>query len=161
MWGAAAAASTYFRKRPRELVVGEAALLAALLPAPEYRSPYKNPEVAVKARAEVLRRMAANGYISDETAEAEANAPLPSTLSVQPTNGRYVGGTYVPQVRPLRPVAPLLLLWASPPTAATWAAHTSCKCGRPPRPPRPLGRTRVVVSSLALFRPLFAPWYGN
>jgi membrane peptidoglycan carboxypeptidase len=46
--GIASASATYFRKRPLHLTLNEAALLAALLPAPEYLSPYRNPAKAVR-----------------------------------------------------------------------------------------------------------------
>jgi len=51
--GIAHASAAYFRKKPSQLDVGEAALLAGLLPAPEYLSPYKNVEAAKRARNQV------------------------------------------------------------------------------------------------------------
>ena len=50
VYGVAGAAASYFGKTPNELDVGEAALLAAVLPAPE-APPYANPAVA-RHRAE-------------------------------------------------------------------------------------------------------------
>eukprot|EP00854_Cymbomonas_tetramitiformis_P013031 gene13031-15394_t len=44
VYGIAAASAAYFRKKPSQLELGEAALLAALLPAPEYLSPYRHPQ---------------------------------------------------------------------------------------------------------------------
>ena len=51
--GIAHASAAYFRKKPSQLDVGEAALLAGLLPAPEYLSPYKNATAAKRARNQV------------------------------------------------------------------------------------------------------------
>jgi penicillin-binding protein 1A len=51
--GIAHASAAYFRKKPSQLDVGEAALLAGLLPAPEYLSPYKNAEAAKRVRNQV------------------------------------------------------------------------------------------------------------
>jgi hypothetical protein len=42
-YGAAKACLGYFGKGPGEVQLGEAALLAALLPAPEHISPFRNP----------------------------------------------------------------------------------------------------------------------
>jgi len=51
------AAAAYYGKTPAQLDVGEAALLAALLPAPEALSPYANPAGAKRVRATTLHCM--------------------------------------------------------------------------------------------------------
>jgi len=52
--GIAAAARTYFDKRPSELTEEESALLVGLLPAPSVYNPFVNPEIAAKRQAMVL-----------------------------------------------------------------------------------------------------------
>ena len=75
-WGIEAAAQEYFGKSATELDVGEAALLAAILPAPSRLNP-RNDEDAARDRQElVLRQMAEEGYISDEAAEEAIEAEL-------------------------------------------------------------------------------------
>ncbi len=81
VWGIAGAAAVYFRKKPAELAVEEAALLAAILPAPEHLSPFRNPEGALRARASVLQRMLLAGYISPDLARKVAARGLPKSMS--------------------------------------------------------------------------------
>jgi hypothetical protein len=50
VFGIAGAAAAYFRKKPAELNVSEAALLAGLLPCPEVFSPFNDPKTAQKRR---------------------------------------------------------------------------------------------------------------
>ncbi len=75
-YGVEAAARTYFNKHVWELTLPEAALIAGLTPAPSKYNPLRNPKLALKRRAYVLRRMAEEGYISWETAEKAMKAPL-------------------------------------------------------------------------------------
>ena len=83
-YGVAAAAQTYFNKPLTDLTPGEAAYLATLPKAPSDLHPVRNRDRALERRAYVLNRMAEDGYITNEVAEAEAETPL---LSVQ--NGDY------------------------------------------------------------------------
>ncbi len=46
VYGITGAAAAYFQKHPGELTLGEGALLAAMLPAPELYSPFINPKEA-------------------------------------------------------------------------------------------------------------------
>ncbi len=48
VYGISGAAAAYFQKQPSQLTLGEAALLAAILPAPELYSPFINPTEAHK-----------------------------------------------------------------------------------------------------------------
>ena len=79
-YGVTAAALTYFNKPLNELSPGEAAYLASLPKSPSNRHPVRDRETAVFWRNNTLRLMFRNGYIDEETFEAESNAPL---LSVQ------------------------------------------------------------------------------
>lgn len=68
--GIRAASLTYFGKEPRRMTPAEIALLIALPQSPEARRPDRAPDVAARARARVLARLARDGLIS--AAEAEA-----------------------------------------------------------------------------------------
>ena len=75
-YGVEAAARTYFSKHVWELNLPEAALIAGLTPAPSRYNPLRHPELALKRRAYVLRRMAEEGYISWEEAQRAMKSPL-------------------------------------------------------------------------------------
>lgn len=83
-YGVAAAAQTYFNKPLTALSAGEAAYLATLPKAPSEMHPVRNKDRALERRAYVLNRMAEDGHITREEAQAEAEKPL---LTVQ--NGDY------------------------------------------------------------------------
>ena len=75
-WGIEAASRVYFGKPASELTLAEAALLAGIVRAPSRLNPRVNRTLAVARRQSVLRRMAAEGFITGaEAAEAMA-APL-------------------------------------------------------------------------------------
>ncbi|EEH60158.1 glycosyltransferase family 51 protein, partial [Micromonas pusilla CCMP1545] len=76
VYGIAGAAAAYFGKSPAELDVGESALLAALLPAPEALSPYANPAGAKRVRNQNLAAMARHGYLTEPAAKTLMNTPL-------------------------------------------------------------------------------------
>lgn len=66
-YGVEEAAWRYFHKSAKEVNLAEAALLAGLPQAPSVYSPFSsNPELAFARQEEVLRRMHADGYISQE-----------------------------------------------------------------------------------------------
>jgi len=71
--GVESASRQFFYKDADTLSIEEAALIAGLLRAPGYFSPYKNPERALERRNKVLESMAAQGKLSAvEAARAEA-----------------------------------------------------------------------------------------
>ncbi len=65
-YGIEKAARRYFKKPAKRLTLGESALLAGLLKAPEGLSPYQYPEAARKRQVEVLDKMVHYGYITDK-----------------------------------------------------------------------------------------------
>lgn len=83
VYGIAGAAAAYFGKSPAELDVGESALLAALLPAPEALSPYANPAGAKRVRNQNLAAMARHGYLTEPAAKTLMNTPLPASLALR------------------------------------------------------------------------------
>lgn len=75
-YGIEAASREYFGKHASQLTLSEAALLAGLPRAPTVLNPRSNLDDARKARASVLRRMAAQHYITAAQASAAAEAPI-------------------------------------------------------------------------------------
>ncbi|MFC7290766.1 penicillin-binding protein 1A [Hirschia litorea] len=75
-YGVGAASINYFGKPLRDLSIAECALLAAMPKAPGKVNPYKKPDAAIARRNWVISRMAINGYISQEEAEAAQQEPL-------------------------------------------------------------------------------------
>lgn len=76
-YGAEAAAQRYFGKPASDLTLPEAALLAGLPAAPSAYSPFgASPEMAKSRQAQVLNRMAEDGYISPEVAQQAAQVEL-------------------------------------------------------------------------------------
>ncbi len=69
-FGLAAAAQHYFGKRPKDLNLYEAAMIAGLLKAPSKYSPSHNPELAGQRASQVLENMAKEGYISEDAKDA-------------------------------------------------------------------------------------------
>lgn len=86
-YGVAAASLNYFGKSLNELNLSEMAYLAALPKGPANYHPIRRKQRATDRRNWVLGRMAANGYISEQTA---AQAKQDDLLSVE----RLTGGTY-------------------------------------------------------------------
>lgn len=75
-FGVQAAAQKYFGKKASQLEIGEAAVLAGLLPAPEYYSPYRNPKATKELQSIVLRRMVEAGFITPEESREAADKNL-------------------------------------------------------------------------------------
>jgi penicillin-binding protein 1A len=75
-YGVAAAAMNYFGKSLDELTLSESAFLAAVVNGPARFHPIRHPERTLNRRNWVLSRMAAEGFITQEAAEAAADEPL-------------------------------------------------------------------------------------
>ena len=75
-YGVGAAAQVYFEKRPAELTLAEAALIAGLPRSPSLDNPVASVERATARRAYVLRRMLETGKISDAERAAAAAVPI-------------------------------------------------------------------------------------
>src|SRR5580704_11461548 len=74
-YGFEAGAQYYFNKHVRDLTLPEAALLAALPKGPEYYSPVRFPDRALKRRNLVLSEMLDDGKITQQQADAAMSAP--------------------------------------------------------------------------------------
>ncbi len=83
LYGAEAASKGYFGKPAKDLSVGEAAMLAALLKSPNNLSPWHNLEAATQERDFVLNRMVEEHKISAQVAAEAKQQPL----QVEPKSG--------------------------------------------------------------------------
>jgi penicillin-binding protein 1A len=75
-YGVQAASETYFGKPAKELTLAECALLAGLPQAPSKYSPVVNPDLAKQRQTYVLKRMAIEGYVTNEEAEKAMAEPI-------------------------------------------------------------------------------------
>ncbi|HEX9888301.1 MAG TPA: PBP1A family penicillin-binding protein [Nitriliruptorales bacterium] len=75
-YGVHAAAARYFGKRPGDLALDEATLLAGLIASPSSYDPYDRPEAALDRRRIVLDAMVDAGQISGEEADEAAGTEL-------------------------------------------------------------------------------------
>ncbi len=74
--GIGPASKIYFNKKPAELTLAEAAMLAGLPNAPSLYSPYVDLAAAKQRQAVVLTAMNRYGYIGPSTAQEAKQAPL-------------------------------------------------------------------------------------
>jgi len=97
-YGLRAAARTYFDKDPRQLTLGEAALLAGLVQAPSRLAPSRHLSDARDRADLVLDAMVETHAISRERADAAAPARYRPGRSVLPT-GSYFADWVLPEAR--------------------------------------------------------------
>ncbi|HTR26809.1 MAG TPA: PBP1A family penicillin-binding protein [Terriglobales bacterium] len=74
--GLAEGAHSYFNKDLKDITLPEAALLAGLIQAPSYLSPYRHPERALERRNTVLEAMVETGAITRTQADKAKATPL-------------------------------------------------------------------------------------
>jgi penicillin-binding protein 1A len=74
--GVEPASQHFFHKEPTQLLVGEAALLAGLVNNPNYFSPIKHPDRALRRRNEVIDKMLETRTISESMASTAKSSPL-------------------------------------------------------------------------------------
>lgn len=91
-YGIKSAARTFFNKSQMDLKIEEAALLVGVVNAPTRYSPVRNPKNALSRRNTVIRRMAANNFITDK--EADSLCALPIKLDFKPISHNEGIGTY-------------------------------------------------------------------
>src|SRR5262249_27223701 len=83
-YGVAAATQLYFNKRPSDLTLSEAAMLAGLIKAPTQYNPLAHVQEAQARAATVLDAMVDNGVIDAKTAQAAKATPAVPRLKPQP-----------------------------------------------------------------------------
>lgn len=87
MWEAA---RVYFGKEPRDLTLGEAAILAGMVKSPNTYSPLRHPDRIVPRRNYVLQRMREFGDISKEEYDAALKETIvPRTLPPEDNSAPY------------------------------------------------------------------------
>src|SRR5271163_2734149 len=74
--GLAEGSRSYFNKDLKDVTLPEAALLAGLIQAPSYLSPYRHPERALERRNTVIETMVENGVITRDQATKAKATPL-------------------------------------------------------------------------------------
>jgi len=74
--GLAEGSRSYFNKDLKDITLPEAALLAGLIQAPSYLSPYRHPERALERRNVVIESMVETGVITREQADKAKATPL-------------------------------------------------------------------------------------
>lgn len=74
--GFAEASRSYFNKDLKDITIPEAALLAGLIQAPSYLSPYRHPERALERRNTVIEAMVDTHCITREQADKAKATPL-------------------------------------------------------------------------------------
>jgi penicillin-binding protein 1B len=74
--GVAQAAQIFFAKDLKNLSVAEAALIAAVIRAPNASSPFDHPKTALNRRNVVIDQLRNSGYLTEDGAENEKHAPL-------------------------------------------------------------------------------------
>src|SRR5690606_30125345 len=89
--GIEAAAQTYFGIAARDLSLGQAAMLAGILPAPSTYNPRNHPERAMDRQSLALENMVRAGFIT----QAEAGAAMVDANSGVVTAGRAGAEHYV------------------------------------------------------------------
>lgn len=82
--GVTAGARLWFGKHPRQLSLGEIALLVTLPRSPNAYDPARHPEAARRARDRVLEQLVAAGVASPERARQARAQPLPAGLQPVP-----------------------------------------------------------------------------
>jgi penicillin-binding protein 1A len=95
-YGFEAGSEFYFSKHAKDLTLPQAALLAALPKGPEYYSPLRDPERALRRRNLVLSEMEQDKKISPEQAAMAKAAPLGLKIEVPPNS---VAPYFVEEVR--------------------------------------------------------------
>ena len=97
-YGIAAASLVYFDKAVNELMVPEAAYLAALPKAPNNYHPFRQRERAIERRNWVLDRMAESGFVKTADAEKAKRSPLGVTSKSTSTH-TFAGEYFAEEVR--------------------------------------------------------------
>lgn len=83
------AAYGYFSKQPRDLTIGEAAMLAGIVCSPNEFSPYRNPSSAKIQRDKVLKLLHDNGYITRNEYETALAEPIVTRMPERRGNDNY------------------------------------------------------------------------
>jgi membrane peptidoglycan carboxypeptidase len=95
VYGIGTAADYYWGKQVSQLTLGEGALLAGMLRAPERNNPVDRPDNAIARRRIVLSQMVDGGYIGDGEAQRLADLPLDLRVRQRSDDSRDFVVSYV------------------------------------------------------------------
>lgn len=98
-YGIEAAVQQYFAKPVGELTLGEAALLAGLIRAPERLDPWEQPIPVFGRRNRVLDRMVEEGFATEADAHAAKLEPLRLADPFPPSADRYLAPYFLEEVK--------------------------------------------------------------
>ncbi|OAE33738.1 hypothetical protein AXG93_2884s1110 [Marchantia polymorpha subsp. ruderalis] len=99
VYGIEGASALYFGKHPSLLTLGECAMLAGIVPAPEHLSPYRDSSRGRKPQARALRRMVEAGFLDPSMAASALDEPLPLAIeSKEGTSGPWKAPYFVSEV---------------------------------------------------------------
>ena len=96
-YGVEAASQLYFRKRAKDLALEEAATIAGIIQGNVRQSPFVNPEATLRRRNYALDRMADEGFITREVAEATKHKPI--VVAGDPTGDGSQAPYFLEEVR--------------------------------------------------------------
>lgn len=97
-YGVEAASDLYFGLEASKLSLSQAALLAALIRAPERYNPIVAADLALRRRNLVLDKMAEHGFAGREAVADAKGEPL-GVVETSSTRGRYPSGHFVERVK--------------------------------------------------------------
>src|SRR5262245_37308916 len=98
-YGIKAASERYFNKPdPKQLTLGESALLAGLIQSPEVLNPVTHPDRADRRRATVLDARVETHKITEDEARAAREEPLPTTAASPQRKRDYFNDEVVKQL---------------------------------------------------------------
>lgn len=82
-YGIKNAANYFYDKEPKDLSIAESAMLAGMTQRPVDWNPYTNPEASKQRRDVVIKRLAAENYITKEERDKAIAEPIDATLKDQ------------------------------------------------------------------------------
>lgn len=97
--GLYAASHYYFNKKPKDLTLPEAAMLAGTVNSPVSYDPFYHLDLAEKRRNIVLTLMRSHGYISQKSEEAAKSIPVSHMLDTNPLKATSGYASYIDRVR--------------------------------------------------------------
>ena len=95
-YGIEAASRSWFGVSVRDVDVGQAALLAGVVPAPSRYAPGRHPEAATERREHVLKRMVMTGALTPRALDLALRTPI---LAPDPDPVARGGASYITEVR--------------------------------------------------------------
>ncbi len=81
IYGIKMASRYYFNKKPNELSINEAAILAGMIQLPNFYNPFKNPTESTKRKNLVLKRMLEEKYIDEKEYQAASKINVEEILN--------------------------------------------------------------------------------